>query len=299
MRAGNQINRITFYGKTTVRDVFGASSDSWTTATINTRGEVRYSGGNKTLSNEEKFYSKSIELLVRYQSSIIETMKVQIDGTNDLYVITYIEIIGRKEGLRLTLEKQNDGLSNVIIEPPTLLVATLDGIDFQTINLSWSNNLAGDAISIERSLDGNVWAEIDRTATGVTSFKNSDLAEDTKYYYRVRHFLYYDYSAYSNVDSETTTQIDYWAVLIGTGSPHREEVRDGIYYVDIALTPTGFDGDEGTDWEVFMGITIDGLGVYREEVRAGCWCVDETLTPTGFDGDEDIDWGNAFQNVIE
>lgn len=299
MRAGNQINRITFYAKVTTRDVYGASSDNWTTATIRTRGEVRYSGGSKTLSNEEKFYSKSMELLVRYQSSITETMKVQIDGTNDLYVITYIEIIGRKEGLRLTLEKQNDGLSNVIIEPPTLLTATLDGVDFQTINLSWSNNLAGDAISIERSLDGNVWAEIDRTATGVTAFASSLLAENTKYYYRVRHFLYYEYSTYSNVADETTTAIDYWSVLIGDGSPHREEVRGGIYYVDIALTGTGFDGDEGTDWEVFMGITIDGLGVFRSEVRAGSWCIDETLTPTGFDGDEDIDWGNAFQNVIE
>jgi head-tail adaptor len=107
MRAGNAYHRVLFYAKVSTRDTYGASVDSWPAITITTRGEIRYFGGSKTLSSEEKFYSKSMELTVRYRSSIVETMKVKIDGGTDFYVITYIEPIRRNEDLRITLEKEN------------------------------------------------------------------------------------------------------------------------------------------------------------------------------------------------
>jgi len=46
-------------------------------------------------------------LMVRYRNQIEETMKVQIDGSTDRYGISFLEELGRKEGLRLTLEKIN------------------------------------------------------------------------------------------------------------------------------------------------------------------------------------------------
>ena len=107
MRAGNAYHRIKFYAKVSTRDTYGASVDSWPTVTISTRGEIRYIGGNKTLSSEEKFYSKSMELTVRYRSAIVETMKVKIDEGTGFYVITYIEPVRRNEDLRITLEKEN------------------------------------------------------------------------------------------------------------------------------------------------------------------------------------------------
>jgi len=107
MRAGGAYHRIKFYAKVTTRDSYGATVDTWPTATITTRGEIRYTGGFKTLNNEEKFYSKSMELMVRYRTGITETMKVMIDEGTDYYGITYIEELGRKETLRLTLEKIN------------------------------------------------------------------------------------------------------------------------------------------------------------------------------------------------
>ena len=107
MRPGRAYRRVVFYGKTITRDTYGASVDSWAVATITTRGEIRFTGGAKTASSEERFYSKSIELRVRYRPDIIETMRVQIDGADDRYEITYIEELGRREGLRLTLEKIN------------------------------------------------------------------------------------------------------------------------------------------------------------------------------------------------
>jgi len=112
MRAGGMYHRVRFFAKVIVRDGYGASVDTWDYAnpTITTRGEIRYTGGSKTLSNEEKFYSKSVELIVRYRPLITETMKIQIDETNDLWEITYLEMIGRYDSFRLTIEKCNEEL---------------------------------------------------------------------------------------------------------------------------------------------------------------------------------------------
>ena len=107
MKAGGAYHRIDFYAKVTSRDAYGSTVDTYPAVTIATRGEVRYTGGSKTLSNEEKFYSKSIELLVRYRSAIVETMRIKIDAGTDYYAITYMEELGRKETLRLTIEKIN------------------------------------------------------------------------------------------------------------------------------------------------------------------------------------------------
>jgi len=107
MRAGGAYHRIEFYARVSTRDKYASSSDTWPTVTILTRGEIRYTGGSKTLSSEEKFYSKSMELTVRYRAGITETMRIKIDGGSDFYGISYIEEIGRKEAIRLTLEKIN------------------------------------------------------------------------------------------------------------------------------------------------------------------------------------------------
>lgn len=107
MRAGNLISRIAFYSKVISRDDYSASVDTWPLVTLRCRGEIIDVGGNKELYNEEKFYSKSRELIVRYNSDIVETMKVQIDEGEERYIITYIETIGRKEGMRISLQKEN------------------------------------------------------------------------------------------------------------------------------------------------------------------------------------------------
>ena len=112
MRAGNAYHRIDFYEKVITRDSYGASADTWdlTSPLISTRGEIRYTGGGRTLESEEKVYTKNIELIVRYRPEIAETMKIQIDNTPDLWLIGYIETIGRNQDLRLTIERANDGI---------------------------------------------------------------------------------------------------------------------------------------------------------------------------------------------
>jgi hypothetical protein len=202
MRSGGAYHRVKFFAKQITRDSYGASSDTWDydNPTIETRGEVRYTGGAKTLNNEEKFYSKYIELIVRYRSTIVETMQVQIDDTGDLWGISYIEVQGMKESLRLTLEKLSDGLSVVDIDPPTGFTVTLE--NFVDAVLAWSLNGDGDPVIIERSPDGNRFNEIARSAD--ETYTDEDLEEETRYYYRVKSYKYKNYSAYTAVETILT-----------------------------------------------------------------------------------------------
>lgn len=105
MRAGRLDRKASFYSKSSVRDDYNASTDTWTTLAFSTWGSVQYAGGDMILSNEEKFYSGVIFYTIRYRSGVVETMKVVID--NIWYRITYIEELGRKEGLKITLSKLN------------------------------------------------------------------------------------------------------------------------------------------------------------------------------------------------
>lgn len=207
MRSGALWHRVKFYAKVTTRDTFGASVDSWPIATISTRGEVRWTGGDRGVVNEEKTYSRNMELTVRYRSTIVETMRVQLDGESALYQINYIEVIGRKESLRITLEKLSDGLPVIPVLPPTNFTATAHVADHHRIDLVWTNNVANDGVVIERSTNGNDWTEVTRIAKAtipVITYANTGLTPSTRYFYRIKHFLYYDYSAFAAIDDATT-----------------------------------------------------------------------------------------------
>jgi SPP1 family predicted phage head-tail adaptor len=106
MRAGRLDRKADFYAKVSTRDDYNASVDTWPVLTFSTWGEIRYAGGDAILSNEEKFYSGTISLKVRYRSAIVETMRVQIASI--WYRITYIEELGRKEGMNISLTKINE-----------------------------------------------------------------------------------------------------------------------------------------------------------------------------------------------
>ncbi len=76
------------------------------------------------------------------------------------------------------------------------------------IRVSWQDNSSGEsAFHVERSTDGGQnWTQAGSTGTGVTTFDDSGRACGSTYHYRVRAFRDSDaaYSAYSNVDSDTT-----------------------------------------------------------------------------------------------
>lgn len=72
----------------------------------------------------------------------------------------------------------------------------------------------------------------------------------------------------------------------------RDGSRDGAFVTDQTLTPTGFAGDEDTDWANVDSTTNPlGLTVFRDGVRDGGYVKDQTLTATGFAGAESLDNG--------
>jgi len=106
MRAGRLDRLASFYSKTITRGDYNESSDVWTTLSFKRWGEVQYAGGDAILSNEEKFYSGVVFLKIHYTDDVVETMRVKIGSI--YYTISYIEELGRREGLRLTLNKINE-----------------------------------------------------------------------------------------------------------------------------------------------------------------------------------------------
>jgi len=111
MRAGNLYHKVVFYAKVVAANTdFGGTVDTWPSPTLVTRCEIRDISGSLLNNNDARTYEKTREITVRYRSEIVETMKVQLDDTTASYSITYIETIGRKEGLKISLIKTGDDM---------------------------------------------------------------------------------------------------------------------------------------------------------------------------------------------
>ena len=101
--------RASFYAKVSTRDSYNASVDSWPEVTLETWAQVQNRGGGLMMSNEEKFYSTTVTIKVRYRSDIVETMRVKLSNFADtIFRITNIDELGRKEGYQISLEKINE-----------------------------------------------------------------------------------------------------------------------------------------------------------------------------------------------
>ena len=105
MRAGELNFRVKFYAKTVTTDEFGSSAETFTYS-FSAWAEEIYVRGDLIISNDEKFWSGVKFLKVRYRADILENMQVDHEGQR--FRITYIEEYGKKEGLKLTIQKIND-----------------------------------------------------------------------------------------------------------------------------------------------------------------------------------------------
>lgn len=76
----------------------------------------------------------------------------------------------------------------------------------------------------------------------------------------------------------------------------RKRVLGNSLYIDVTLTPTGFSGSEGIDWETRIVHTGQN-NRFRMGYRDGIFAIDCTITGTGFSGSEDIDWEN-IESVV-
>ncbi len=93
-----------------------------------------------------------------------------------------------------------------LLNPPTSLTATVASTS--QINLAWADNASNeDGFKIERKVgDFGTYSEIATVGANATSYNNTGLTSDTKYYYRVKAYNSGDGdSYYSNEDYAVTT----------------------------------------------------------------------------------------------
>jgi len=74
-----------------------------------------------------------------------------------------------------------------------------------SIMLTWTDNASNETgYKIERSLDGITWSQVATVGANVTTYTNTGLTKNKKYYYRVVAYNGAGNSAYSNVATATT-----------------------------------------------------------------------------------------------
>ena len=91
----------------------------------------------------------------------------------------------------------------------------------------------------------------------------------------------------------STTGTDSITLTDDTDS-YRIQVRSTVLYFDKALTATGFDGAEDTDWVNISSTTLPGTpeAEFRLGARQAAWRIDQATDGTGFDGAENVNWEN-------
>lgn len=105
---------------------------------------------------------------------------------------------------------------------PSNLTAT--AVSSSQINLAWTDNANDEeGFKIERSPDGNSFAEIATVGSNTTSYNNSGLSASTTYYYRVFAYNSYGTSSVSNTAGATThssggdpTSLHVQNIVVGT-----------------------------------------------------------------------------------
>ena len=94
-------------------------------------------------------------------------------------------------------------IAQASILAPSALALTVDS-DTE-ITLDWTDGATAGDILIERSLDGVVFEEIATVALAVETYQDTELEPETEYFYRIRaYYLPKGYSAYSDIESDTT-----------------------------------------------------------------------------------------------
>jgi len=104
MRAGRLDRRVSLYKCTTEKDRFGSTKETLTKYTV-LPASIQYVNGSELIKDGEIFNSDFITVTVRYNSQIKTSDELEYNEVH--YNITYVEELGRREGMRVTAHKKN------------------------------------------------------------------------------------------------------------------------------------------------------------------------------------------------
>lgn len=144
---------------------------------------------------------------------------------------------------------------------PSNLSAT--AVSSSQINLSWTDNSNDETgFSIERSVNGLSFNEIDTVGANVTSYNNTGLNSNTTYYYKVMAYKIkkgiVTYSNYSNTDSDVTFDVVPAAPTDLSGNVYYATSTPYVYltWTDNSNNEAGFNIERSTN-----GINFSKIGI--------------------------------------
>lgn len=80
MEAGKLTERISIQHPNTVRDVYGATKQTWTDVVTNLPAAVNYIRGDREIDNGEIFHGRVTTFSIRWDGQVDETMRILWDN---------------------------------------------------------------------------------------------------------------------------------------------------------------------------------------------------------------------------
>jgi hypothetical protein len=157
-------------------------------------------------------------------------------------------------------------------EPTALTAEPLPSAPWSTMALTWVDASSNeDWFLVERSTDGNTFAQIAQVPSGTQAYSDGDLTASTTYAYRVRASNAGGFSGYSNVATATTA-----AASAPPAAPSGPKPATGA--TGVSLTPQlAWSAAGATTYDVYFGTTADPALVSSGQA-ASSW-VPGTLLP--------------------
>jgi SPP1 family predicted phage head-tail adaptor len=80
MEAGKLTERITIQHPNTVRDIYGATKQTWADVVTNLPAAVNYIRGDREIDNGEIFHGRVTTFSIRWDGQVDETMRILWDN---------------------------------------------------------------------------------------------------------------------------------------------------------------------------------------------------------------------------
>lgn len=143
----------------------------------------------------------------------------------------------------------NPAQATTLEDPPTAPSGLQASVfSASRVDLSWNDTSSNETgFQIERSPDGSAFAAIGSTGANVTTFSDTSVVADTRYFYQVRALRNASPSGPSNLVSVTTPPVAPTMAVATTQSASRIIVS----WTDASQLETGFRVEQGTDGVTF------------------------------------------------